>query len=244
MPSKIPTFTRPAVLVFNKTNGFRHEEAIPAADRVFSELAAENGWDVFVTDSADVHDPDSLARFQLVVWNNVSGDVLTLEQRESLQQWLESGGGWLGVHGSGGDLSYDWGWYVDTLIGTQFHGHTLDPQFQDAELVVMDASEPLTEHLGPRWRVPNEEWYAFASNPRDRGCEILLTIDKSSYITRGEISPGWTDDMTGEHPQAWRHCQGKGRVFYSAIGHNPETYVLPEYRQLLGKAMRWAISDC
>ena len=115
MKSQLPTFKRPAVLVFNRTNGFRHDEAIPAADRVFSELAAENGWDVFVTDDAEVHEPDALDKFQLVVWNNVSGDVLTLKQRESLRRWLESGGGWLGIHASGGDLSYDWDWYVDDL---------------------------------------------------------------------------------------------------------------------------------
>ena len=237
----LPVFTRPAVLVFNKTSGFRHEEAIPAADRVFSELAAENGWDVFVTDDAVVHDAENLDSFQLVIWNNVSGDVLTHQQRASLRRWLESGGGWMGVHGSGGDLSYGWDWYVDTLIGTQFHGHTLDPMFQDAELLVVDTSQPLTAHLHSPWRVPAEEWYAFASNPRSKGYEILLTIDKDSYITKGEIAPGWTDNMTGEHPQVWRHCPGKGRAFYSAIGHQPETYELPEYRELLNRAMRWAI---
>jgi type 1 glutamine amidotransferase len=240
--SQLPTFKRPAVLVFNKTNGFRHEEAIPEADRVFSELAAENGWDVFVTDDAEVHEPDTLEKFQLVIWNNVSGDVLTLEQRESLRRWLESGGGWLGIHGSGGDLSYDWHWYVDTLIGTQFHGHTLDPQFQDAELVVADATQPLTAHMASPSLMPAEEWYAFASNPRDKGYEILLTLDKRSYITKGEISPGWIDDMKGEHPQVWRHCQGKGRAIYSAIGHQPETYELPDYRELLKRAMCWAIA--
>lgn len=240
--SQLPVFKRPAVLIFNKTKGFRHEEALPAADQVFSDLAAENGWDVFVTDDAGLHEPDALNKFQLVIWNNVSGDVLNIEQRESLRRWLESGGGWLGVHASGGDLSYDWDWYVDTLIGAQFHGHTLEPQFQDAQLVVADATQSLTAHITPTWLIPAEEWYAFASNPRDKGYEILLTLDKNSYVTKGEISPGWIDDMPGEHPQVWRHCQGKGRVFYSAIGHRPQTYALPGYRELLNRAMRWAIA--
>jgi type 1 glutamine amidotransferase len=231
----------PAVLVFNKTNGFRHEAAIPAADRLFSELAAEHGWEVCVTDDAGVYDTDALRKFQLIVWNNVSGDVLTVSQRESLQQWIESGGGWVGVHGSGGDLSYDWQWYVDELLGAQFHGHTLDPQLQDADLLVTNPATALTAHLPARWRVQGEEWYAFANNPRERGCEILLTIDRNSYITKGELAPNWIDRMAGEHPQAWRHRQGQGRVFYSAIGHQPETYALPDYRELLRKAMRWAM---
>ena len=244
-PPTVPAFTRPAVLIFNKTNGFVHKDAIPVADVVFSELADAQGWDVFVTDNAAVHNPGVLGKFQLVIWNNVSGDVLTAEQRESLVQWLNAGGGWVGVHGSGGDTAYDWEWYVNTLIGAQFVGHTMDPQFQDAALLVSEPGTALTAHLPAPWIVPAEEWYAFASSPRDKGYEILLTIDQDSYVTTGESASswmqGWTDRMEGEHPLAWRHTLGQGRVFYSAIGHQPGTYQLPEYRQLLGKAMRWAM---
>jgi|GEM_PF-4349668 len=46
--------------------------------------------------------------------------------------------------------------------------------------------------------------------------------------------------MLGEHPLVWRHRQGQ--VFYSAIGNRPETYELSEYRELLSKAMRWAMA--
>jgi type 1 glutamine amidotransferase len=244
-PPKVPVFTRPAALIFNKTNGFVHKDAIPVADSVFSELALAQGWEVFVTDNAAVHNPEVLRKFQLVIWNNVSGDVLTQEQRQSLMQWLDGGGGWVGVHGSGGDTSYQWEWYVDTLLGAQFVGHTMDPQFQDASLLVAEQGAALTEHLPTPWRVPSEEWYAFASNPRDKGYEILLTIDNNSYITTGEsASPwmqGWTDRMEGEHPLVWRHRLGRGRVFYSAIGHQPDTYQLPEYQELLTRAMRWAM---
>ncbi|GAB5453368.1 MAG: hypothetical protein Hals2KO_36960 [Halioglobus sp.] len=244
-PPAIPAFTRPAVLIFNKTNGFIHKDAIPVADAVFSQLARAQDWDVFVTDNAAVHNPGVLDKFRLVVWNNVSGDVLTVEQRESLKQWLEEGGGWVGVHGSGGDTSYEWQWYVDTLLGAQFVGHTMDPQYQDATVLVTEPAVPMTEHLPTPWIVPSEEWYAFASNPRDKGYEILLTIDEDSYITHGETTSGWmagwTDRMEGEHPLAWRHERGRGRIFYSSIGHRPETYELPEYQQLISGAMRWAM---
>lgn len=244
-PPVMPAFTRPAVLIFNKTNGFVHKDAIPVADEVFSQLARAQGWDVFVTDNAAVHNPDVLRKFQLVVWNNVSGDVLTAAQRESLKQWLEGGGGWVGVHGSGGDTSYQWPWYVDTLLGAQFVGHTMDPQFQDAQLQVTTPGLAITEHLPSPWTVPSEEWYAFAANPRDKGYEILLTIDEDSYLTHGETTSGWMagwmDRMTGEHPLVWRHQLGQGRVFYSAIGHRPETYATSEYQQLLSAAMRWAM---
>lgn len=241
VPPSLPVFKHPAVLIFSKTNGYRHEQAIPAANRLFSELAEEQGWDYFVTDNAAVHNPDVLNHFQLVIWNNVSGDVLTKAQRRSLKHWIAAGGGWLGIHGSGGDRSYKWQWYVNTLIGAQFVGHTLSPQFQGADVLVADPDLPITDFLPKRWHVPHEEWYAFASDPRDKGYQILLTVDQNSYITKGKQFWGWNDRMRGEHPVAWRHRLGKGRVFYSAIGHNAATYRLPAYRELLRRAMRWAM---
>ncbi len=93
----LPTFERPAVLVLNKTNGYVHIEAIPAADAMLTRIAEEQGWDIFISDNAATHNPDVILRFDLIVWNNVSGDVLTEEQRTALKQWLTNGGGWVAV---------------------------------------------------------------------------------------------------------------------------------------------------
>ncbi len=239
VPPELPAFTLPAILVLSKANGYVHVDAIPAGKAMLADLAAQNGWDIYFTDNAATHNPEDLAKFRAVVWNNVSGDVLTAGQRTALKDWIAGGGGWVGMHASGGDFSYQWDWYVNTLIGAQFVGHTMKPQFQDADVLVADAGLAITAHLPTPWRVPNEEWYAFDSNPRDKGYEILLTLDESSYITRGETFFG-TDSMTGEHPIAWRHQVGEGRVLYSAIGHQGATYSIPAFRQLIGQAISWA----
>lgn len=237
----IPDMKRPAVLVLNKTNGFIHVDGIPAADAMLKRIARAQGWDLFISNNGATHNAEELKKFDLVVWNNVSGDVLTSEQRQALQQWLQQGGGWVGLHASGGDFSYQWQWYVDTLIGAQFVGHTMDPQFQDADVLVADSEVELTAHLHSPWNVKSEEWYAFDSNPRDKGYEVLLTLDESSYITKGENWMGLMDRMEGEHPIAWRHQLGQGKVFYSAIGHQAATYSVPEYQELVRKAMVWAM---
>ena len=235
----LPDFERPAILVLSKANGFVHVDALPAGEAMVKKIAAVQGWDVYATDNAATHNLDDLAKFQVVVWNNVSGDVLTESQRAALKTWIEQGGGWVGMHASGGDPFYKWDWYVNTLIGAQFVGHTMDPQFQDADVLVADAAADVTAHLESPWNVPNEEWYAFDSNPRERGYEILLTMDESSYITKGETFFG-NDRMEGEHPIAWRHQLGEGRVLYSAIGHQGATYSIPEFQTLSANAMRWA----
>ncbi|WP_372809561.1 ThuA domain-containing protein [Litorivivens sp.] len=234
----LPEFKKPAVLVFTKTNGFIHKDAIPVAKQVFKSLIEQQGWQAYLTDNAAVHSPELLKRFDFIIWNNVSGDVLTAEQRTAMKTWIENGGGWLGVHASGGDFSYDWEWYVQTLIGAQFIGHTMDPQFQNADVIAADPSLLITAHLPKPWRVKQEEWYAFDQNVRDKGYEVLLTLDESSYHTAGETWLG-NDSMPGEHPIAWRHTVGKGRVFYSAIGHQPATYEYLEYQAFLRKAMHW-----
>jgi type 1 glutamine amidotransferase len=231
----LPDLQRPAILVLHKTNGFIHKEGLPAAQAMLAELATDNDWHIYQTDNAATHNTLDLARFDVVIWNNTSGDILTGEQRAAFKAWLSSGGQWLGLHAAGGDPSYDWNWYVDTMLGAQFFGHTMSPQFQDADVLVSNPDEPLTAHLPSPWRVESEEWYAFDRNPRDTGSTILLALDESTYDTQETIIPDAS--MPGEHPIAWTHKLGEGTVIYSAIGHTAQTYSTAEYREFIVKSI-------
>jgi uncharacterized protein len=235
LPRDIP---RPALLVFSKTNGFRHEEAIPAANALFARLAADEGWGYFQTENGATFRPDILARFDAVVFNNVSGDVFTSDQRQALQAFIEKGGGFVGVHGSGGDMSYDWRWYVDHLIGAQFIGHPMSPQFQSATVRIEDPTHPATRSLPRTWQ-RTDEWYSFEASPRAKGYRILATLDESGYSPKGPF--GQDLAMGRDHPIAWWHCTGRGRVLYSAMGHQASAYAEPHYRQMLRGAVRWAL---
>ncbi len=231
---QIPDLEHPAILVLSKTNGFIHKEGLPAAGEMLDELAAENKWHLYQTDNAATHNLADLARFDVVIWNNTSGDILTSQQRQAFKSWLTDGGQWLGLHAAGGDPSYDWQWYVDTVIGAQFFGHTMSPQFQDADVPVVAESE-FSAHLPRPWVIAQEEWYAFDRNPRDTGSTILLALDETSYDTQETVFPD--PAMEGEHPIAWTHSIGKGTVIYSAIGHTAATYELPEYREFLVRSV-------
>ncbi len=235
MPADIP---RPAILVFSKTNGFRHEEAIPVANALFAEFARDNGWSHFQTENGATFSPEILSRFDAVVFNNVSGDVFTPEQRAALKSYIENGGGFLGFHGSGGDFEYDWKWYVDDLIGAQFKGHPIDPQFQEATIHVEDSSHPSTAHLGATW-VRTDEWYSFLKPARKEGYHVLATLDEKTYEPGGMF--GTDLAMGADHPIAWWHCIGKGRVLYSALGHQASAYEEPEYRKMLLGATNWVL---
>lgn len=237
LPAEIP---RPAILVFSKTNGFRHEEAIPAANALFARFARDNKWGYFQTENGATLRPEILARFDAVVFNNVSGDVFTPEQRQALRSFIENGGGFVGVHGSGGDMSYDWRWYVEHLIGAQFIGHPMGPQFQRATVRVEDRTHPATIGLPETWQ-RTDEWYSFESSPRAKGYHILAALDERTYSPKGPM--GQDLRMGKDHPVAWWHCTGRGRVLYSAMGHQAAAYSEPGYRTMLLGAVRWALGQ-
>jgi uncharacterized protein len=238
---KLPALTEPAILIFSKTNGFRDDASIKAANAALEKLAKDKGWSSYTTESAAVFNVEQLSKFKAVVWNSVSGDVLTSEQRAAFKAWIEGGGGFVGLHGSGGDLSYDWDWYVNELIGAQFIGHTLSPQFQQGRLVIEDPNHPATRSLGKEW-VRTEEWYSFDKSVRAKGYHVLVTLDEKSYSPREKI-PFLVDmdlRMGADHPMVWTHCVGNGRALYSALGHQAESYAEAKHIALIAGAISWA----
>lgn len=230
---------KPRVLLFEKMTGFRDTPSVLAANAAFRGLAERHGWALAVTDKGGAMHPSVLKQFDVVIWNNVSGDVLTLSQRAAFRAFIERGGGFVGIHGSAGDPAYFWDWYPDKLIGARFIGHPSEPQFQDARIVIEPHPGGIGSDLAPGWTM-NDEWYSFAESPRLTGAQIIATLDEDSYkpgINRfGNVSLA----MGKDHPIAWTRCVGKGRSFYSAIGHRPETYADPKHLELLKQAVGWA----
>ncbi len=232
---------QPAVLVFSKTRGWRHNEGIAGADRFFAEFTSENGMGLFTTANGAVFNADQLARFDLVVFNNMTGDTLSPDQERAFQQWLENGGSLVALHSAGDDSHEDWSWYDTNVIGPQFIGHPADPQYQDARVVNLAAEHPVMQGIPADW-THNDEWYSFDS--AELGDAVpLLGLDESSYSPENLLYGPVQDLRMGGgpegHPIAWTRCLGEGRAFYSAIGHNHTSYDDPIYRRMLSNALAW-----
>lgn len=236
-PTLPPADGRPQVLVFEKINGFRDNPSVEAARARLRAIAAQRGWQIVFTDRGGVMNAEDLARFAVVIWNNVSGDALTAPQRAAFQAYLEQGGGYAGIHGSGGDPVWFWDWYADTLLGARFIGHPGRPQFQTATVsLVDDAISPGGERRFPLL----EEWYSFDRNPAAGGAVIVATIDEKDYQQIGYRGESLS---MGFHPIAWRKPIGVGRMFYTAIGHRPENYDEPHAAALLADGIAWAMGS-
>jgi type 1 glutamine amidotransferase len=202
--------------VFTRTDGFRHESIAEGLEAI-GELGRRNGFSVAETD-----DLGSLDGVEVLVFLHTTRDVLDARQEAAVERFVRGGGGWVGIHAAA-DTEYDWPFMGELLAGARFRSH---PPVQEADVEVEDRSHPSTRHLGMRW-TRTDEWYAFRRNPRPRA-RILLRLDESSYDA-GESTMG------GEHPIAWCRDVGRGRAWYTGLGHTRESYAEPDFRRhLLG----------
>ncbi|QIL88529.1 ThuA domain-containing protein [Microbulbifer sp. SH-1] len=218
------------ILVFSKTNGWRHESIIDGK-KALLELGLEEGLAVDISENAALFDSDTLAGYDAVVFLNTTGNIFSNSQRRAFEHYIRSGGGFVGIHAAT-DTEYEWPWY-NKLVGAYFANH---PQQQEAEKVVVDFEHPATGFLqaeleGNRWR-RFDEWYNFKSvNPDIR---VLMKLDESTY-EGGE---------NGEnHPIAWYHEYDGGRAFYTAGGHTGESYRDPLFLQHILGGIRYAVGE-
>jgi type 1 glutamine amidotransferase len=222
----------PNVLVFSKTNAFRHHDAIPAADQLLARISSDNGWQMVSSENNNAFNAGIINQFDLVVLNNSSGTLYTPEQQQAFKAFVESGGGVVALHAAGGDSSYEWRWYVEELIRAQFVNHPMANQFQAAVLTVEMPTHPIVAGMPPTWE-RTDEWYNFAAPPGERS-DVLIRVDEDTYDV--EFTP-----MGADHPLVWSHEIGAGRVVFSALGHTAETYSDERYAGMIGRAMRWAL---
>ncbi|MFE1795646.1 ThuA domain-containing protein [Streptomyces sp. NPDC059517] len=218
-PSPSP---RPRVLVYTRTTDYRHD-SIPDGTAAVRSLGAAHGFDVHATEDPDFFDAP-VGPYAAVVFLSTSGDVLTPAGREHLAAYVEAGGGFVGVHAAA-CTEYDWPYYGE-LLGARFARH---PEYQPGRAVVEDHDHPATRHLPAVWDF-TDEWYDFRTSPRG-SVRILLSADETSYAGGG---------MGTDHPLSWCHSQGKGRSFYTALGHAPESYQDPHFRTHLLGGITWA----
>ncbi|MCL5126798.1 ThuA domain-containing protein [Algibacter sp. L4_22] len=205
------------VLVFSKTEGFRHK-SIETGVKAIETLGADNNFKVTHSEDSKVFLSKKLKKYDLIIFLSTTGDILNSEEEAAFKKYINNGGSFLGIHAAT-DTEFEWEWY-GKLVGAYFVSH---PKQAQASIEVKDKNHEATKHLPSPWS-HYDEWYNFKSISSD--IHVLLTLDESSY-TGGE---------NGEfHPIAWCQEFDGGRMFYTGLGHTVESYSNPEFRaHLLG----------
>jgi type 1 glutamine amidotransferase len=217
------------VLYFTHSAGYRHE-VVPFSQQVLKQLGKESGaFEVTATEDVAALSAPNLRRFAAVIFYTTGELPMSSAQKVALLSFVRSGRGFLGVH-SATDTFYRWREY-GKLIGGYFDGH---PWRQGVTIEVADASSPLVAALAPALRIADEIYQIRDFD--DRGSRVLLRLDPASVdLTIDGVHRrgyGW--------PLAWTRSYGRGRVFYTALGHEEAVWRDARFQQLLVNAVLWA----
>lgn len=219
--------------------GYQHEvvrrespDRLSVAERTIVELGKRSGaFDVarlYSRDDLVRLTVDTLAGSRAVLFFTTGSLPLRPEVRRELFHFVDSGGGFIGVH-SATDTWYEVPEYGE-LVGGYFDGH---PWNQRVRIAVEDAAHPSTRHLGSSFEI-TDEIYQFRHWSRDK-VHVLLRLDpRSVAIERGKR-------VDHDYALSWLRHYGKGRVFYTALGHRGEVWEDERFRRHLLEGIRWAI---
>ncbi len=217
------------VLVFSKTNGFRHE-SISSGIKMIYDQARSQVWEVTCTEDSTLFSREFLAPFDVVVFLNPTGNVLNSGQQSDFKEFMESGKGFVGIHAAT-DCGYDWPWYGE-LTGAYFRTH---PPGQEASVIMENTDHPAMKPFrGMKIYTTFDEWYSFNQNPREK-VHVLASLDESTI--RQQQNDSW---KMGDHPLIWWQEKGKMRSFYTVFGHTHEAFRDPKIIEHITAAINWA----
>ncbi|MDF9834359.1 type 1 glutamine amidotransferase [Ereboglobus sp. PH5-5] len=227
------------LLVFYRTEGFVHK-SIPNANHALKLMGERTGaYTVTLSDDMAQFEPAALAAYDAVVFNNTSR--LKFENpvhRRALLDFVRNGKGMIGIH-AGSDNFPTWP-EGQALMGGVFHshpwvardtvavknddpGHILNTAFEKRGFWI---TEEIYQHVGPY------------SREKQR---VLLSLDMSREENKRPANKIVRDD--NDFGISWLKTEGKGRVFYTSLGHNKNIFEVPQILQHLLDGIQYALGD-
>lgn len=223
------------LLAIGAATGWQHESVSDALVALHA-LGREAGlWEttirtdsLFLTKRALKENGKNLDHFDAVFFMTCGDLPLDDEQKQALLSFVkEDGKGFLAAHSA---TVAEWPAFVD-MIGGRFDGHPWDQL--EAVVKVEDREFPATRHFPQRLRL-FDEFYQIRDFSRARS-HVLMSLDTSSV---DKARPGVRHE---DVPIAWTRSYGKGRVFYSSLGHPPAVWARPDLRLMWLEAVKWAL---
>lgn len=231
------------ILVFSATQGYRHK-SIPLGKLALEEMGESTGaYEVVISDDPAHFELDALKKFDALVLLSPTGDFFmpnkkqkkrfsdedwaSLEERQvrltdNIIRYVADGGGLVGIH-SATDACYEHDHY-GKAIGGYFDGHPWRAN-TDVTIAVEDPEHGTIKPVFGDLREFSfkEEIYQFKEEPysRDR-LRILLHVDVEKSAKVDGLKR-----KDNDYAVAWVQSVGKGRVFYTSLGHNNHIFTNP-----------------
>ncbi len=221
----------PRVLVFSHSTGYRHASIEPGIAAI-EAMGARDGFAVDASEDPDVFAPDRLRPYGAIILlddstkdDDPGSEWFVGTRRAALRGFVHRGGGIVGIHAAS-DSHYFWPWY-GAMIGAYFDHHPKGAPTGTVRIV--DPDHPATSGLA-RETQRVDEWYHFKQFGASK-VHALIEFEPSSI---GEIG-------VAPYPISWCHEFEGGRVFYTAMGHTPESYSEPYFLVHLAGGIKWVL---
>jgi hypothetical protein len=229
------------ILVIGQTNGFEHD-SVPDAMGTVWKLGQETGlWDTYMrTDTEPITkgqmhpNGKNLNYFDALVFSSTTGELnLTDEQKKDMLSFVhDDGKGFVGIHAAL-DTNYKWPEYGE-MIGGWFDQHPWMTFW--APIIREDSDFPATRHF-PKEFMKRDEIYQAKAWSRDK-VNVLLRLDERKLDYNNNPRIHRTDK---DFAVAWSKMYGKGRVFYSTLGHTNEAWQDPDLTKMYFEAVKWVL---
>jgi len=177
------------------------------------------------TDSAHLTQLSNLSTDEYdVVLFYVNLESLAPDQEAGLERFLARGGGLVALHGSSWSFANSELW--DNAIGGRFVGHAEGTY--PLRIVFVDRSHPITVGLSD-FETTDEEY-----------CHDLNPNVERSVLGRFDARPQESLCPDGPNEMLWTREFGGGRVFYTSLGHDHDTWENPSWQRLVVQGLQWA----
>ncbi len=242
------------VLFFTKSSGFQHDvikrkgDQLAHAEQILTDAGKEHGFEVVASKDGRLFEPDQIGQWDVFVFET-TGDLTTpgtdktppmsADGEKALYNAIQNGKGFVAMHCGADTFGHfkprDKGKedpYVQ-MVGGEFVSH--GPQ-QVARIEIVDPDFPgLADGFaksGKSFQI-NDEWYALKNMPDD--LHVIMV-----QVTEGMESGPKKEYQRPNYPMTWARNFGKGRVFYTSMGHREDVWSNPMYQGLVLGALGWA----
>lgn len=209
-----------ALMVWGGWEGHEPKQCVD----IFAPYLRGQGYEVDIFNTLDIYlDRDRMNAYHLIVpvWTMAT---IQPEQEQGLLNTIKNGVGIAGWHGGMGD-SFRNNTEYQFMVGGQWVAHP--GGVIDYEVHITRHDDAIMTGLSD-FKMHSEQYYLHV----DPSNEVLATTRFN-----GEHAP-WIDGTV--MPVVWKRMWGKGRVFYSSLGHVAKDFDVPEARTIMQRGMLWA----
>ena len=176
--------------------------------------------------------------------NNVG--PLTPEELTDLKDWVKAGGAFCGTH-CASDTLYETPY--GELIGGYFKTHP--PGLQGVKLHIDDAKHPAAVGFEDGMMY-TDEIYVFTDSPYSRDkVHVIMSVKKGQFEEvlddlkkkNKNFDPEKVKRKDGDYAISWVKDYGKGKVFYTSLGHDKKVWADEKFQTHLIAGMKWAMGE-